>query len=188
MSAVLPSILNYAHQILAQAIQVGDTVIDATAGNGHDTLFLAQQVGENGKVWAFDIQNQAIENTQQRLKNAQICHRVQTILASHEHIADYVAQPVAAAIFNFGYLPGGDKQLTTQTQSSLNAVQSVLKLLKKGGVAVLVLYPGHPEGAIESQVLQQFAANLPQPLFSVAHYAFINRKNQPPHIIMIEKQ
>lgn len=185
--AIVQNILPFAHHALKAAICEGDVVVDATAGNGHDTLFLAQLVGETGKVWAFDVQEAALKNTQMRLQTACMHQRVQTVLDSHARIADYVCDSIAAAVFNFGYLPGGDKSITTQTQSSIQAVEAVLSLLKEGGVAVLVLYPGHEEGAEETAALKTFIANLPQKAFNVAHYAFLNRRNAPPQVVLIEK-
>ncbi|WP_037586303.1 class I SAM-dependent methyltransferase [Stenoxybacter acetivorans] len=184
---LLENSLAFSHSLLSRHVQAGDIVVDATAGNGHDTVFLAQYVGEYGQVYAFDIQEIALQRTQERLQQAKLAKRVQLIHASHADLAEYVPPNIATVMFNFGYLPGGDKQLSTQTHSSLAALQSALKLLAVGGVVSAVLYPGHFAGAAESAAVLQWAQNLPQQAFSVLQYGFINQRNQPPILLVIEK-
>ncbi|QEY26551.1 tRNA (mnm(5)s(2)U34)-methyltransferase [Neisseria zalophi] len=183
----LTNILPFAHYLLSNAVKPGDTVIDGTAGNGHDTLALAQMVGANGKVWAFDIQAQALAQTAARLDQAGARAQVAYIQAGHERLADYVAEPITAAIFNFGWLPGGDKTLTTQADTSIRALESALHLLKSGGLLAAVLYPGHEAGNREAAAVEQWAALLPQQQYSVLKYGFINRRNQPPYLLAAEK-
>ncbi|MCF7521761.1 class I SAM-dependent methyltransferase [Neisseria sp. ZJ106] len=183
MLAILP----FAHSLLQHAIRSGDCVLDGTAGNGHDTLLLARCVGDSGTVYAFDIQETALAATRQRLQQADMLRQVRLIHAGHQRLSEFVRRPLAAAVFNFGYLPHGDKTITTQAETSIQAVAQTLNLLKTGGIAVLVLYHGHAAGKTEAQALLDYAAKLPQQQFKVLQYQFINQQNSPPFILAIEK-
>ncbi len=105
----------------------------------------------------------------------------------HENLKQYVSEPLNAAIFNFGWLPGGDKSLTTHTETSIPALCATLSLLKEGGMLIAVLYPGHENGKQEAEVIEQWAKNLPQEQFAVLRYGFTNRKNNPPYLLAFEK-
>ncbi|MDO5059801.1 MAG: class I SAM-dependent methyltransferase, partial [Neisseria sp.] len=133
MSSPLLPILPFAHQLLRAHLREGDTALDGTAGNGHDTLLLAECVGRQGKVYAFDVQQAALATTEGRLNNAGLRHRVELIAAGHERAAEFVPQGIAAAVFNFGWLPGSDKSITTQAETSVAALQAAVSLLKNGG-------------------------------------------------------
>ena len=122
----LQRVLQYAQFLLKETVETGDIVVDATAGNGYDTTFLAQLVGENGHVFAFDVQQQAIESTNKRLTEVGMANRVSTILDGHENVAQYVQQPISAAIFNLGYLPGSEHQIITKPNTTLQAIESEL--------------------------------------------------------------
>lgn len=184
---MLLNILDFVHKNIQQTVQAGDTVIDATAGNGHDTLFLASCVGAQGKVVAFDIQATALEATSNRLAKAGYSERVQLIHAGHEHLSEYIKSKVSAIIFNLGYLPGGDKNCTTQANTTLKAMQSGLNLLTDNGVLAAVLYPGHEQGKIEAETIQTWAQSLPQQQIAVLKYAFINRINDAPFALILQK-
>ncbi|HFC6749253.1 TPA: class I SAM-dependent methyltransferase [Neisseria meningitidis] len=183
---LLKNILPFAHCLLRQALPEGGNALDGTASNGHDTLFLAQTAGIRGKVWAFDIQPQALSRTRCRLKEARY-ENVQLILDGHENLKQYVSEPLNAAIFNFGWLPGGDKSLTTRTETSIAALSATLSLLKENGMLIAVLYPGHENGKQEAEAVGQWAKNLPQEQFAVLRYGFTNRKNSPPYLLAFEK-
>ena len=137
-------------------------------------------------MWAFDVQPQALNNTRCRLKEAG-CSNVQLIPDGHENLKQYVSEPLNAAIFNFGWLPGGDKSLTTRTETSIPALCATLSLLKEGGMLITVLYPGHENGKQEAEAIEQWAKELPQEQFAVLRYGFINRKNSPPYLLAFEK-
>lgn len=181
------NILPFAHQLLAGHLKDGDAALDGTAGNGHDTVFLAQSVGRTGKVWAFDVQEQAIAETRTKLAAQNLSDRVVLVHDSHQHIGHYIRQDLDAAVFNFGWLPGADKSITTVAESSLAALRSTLLLLKPGGLAVAVLYSGHDSGHIEADAVEAWAQFLPQQEFSVLKYHFINRRNHPPYLLAIQK-
>ncbi|WP_314342798.1 class I SAM-dependent methyltransferase [Simonsiella muelleri] len=183
----LQGILPFAHSLLSGCLKTGDIAVDGTMGNGNDTLFLAQLVGETGKVYAFDIQAAALLATERRLREADVLTRVSLIQVGHENLAQYVPQNVAAAVFNFGYLPRGNHAITTLPETSLQAIQSALNLLKINGLLVLVVYHGHEMGKLESHAINHFVEQLPQNAFRVLRYEFVNQANCPPYILAIEK-
>lgn len=181
----LELILPYVKTLLKSTISAGDQVIDATSGNGHDTLFLAQLVGINGHVYAFDVQKTAIEATLLRLGKSR--ENVTVIHAGHETISSYVTAEISAAVFNLGYLPGADHSIITSPKTTIQAIESCLNLLKVGGLVVLVVYHGHEGGGYERDGLLDFVQNLPQSYVQVLKYEFINQQNQPPFVLAIEK-
>lgn len=182
------NILEFVHYSLAEVIETGDTVLDGTAGNGHDTLFLAQTVGAGGQVYAVDISPQAIENTRKILEKSALLCRVRLICGSHADAENFPKTPIAAAVFNLGYLPGGDKSRCTQPQSSVQALANALKILKKGGRTAVALYRGHSGGKEEAAAVENWAQTLPQQAFQVLRYQFANRSADAPYALIIEKR
>lgn len=180
-------ITEVAHQMLAGRIEPGDKVLDATAGNGHDTLFLAEKVGETGKVYACDIQEEAIQHTRERLHAHGMEQRVELHLMSHADVPEEWG-PLAAAVFNLGYLPGSDETVITRGETTLIAVKKILSLLSNGGMLLLVFYVGHEGGKKEAEELEVFIGNLPFKEYMVLKYQYINPANDPPYIVAIEKK
>ncbi len=183
----LERVLQYAQTLLKSAVNEGDIAVDATAGNGHDTLFLAQLVGDDGFVYAFDVQKQAVDATLHRLLDNALEHRALVLKDGHENVAKYVNKPVAGAIFNLGYLPGSDHEVITRPNTTIQALESLLKLLKVGGIIVLVIYHGHEGGKEERDEVIRFVSELPQKYIHVLRYEFLNQKNDPPFVIALEK-
>lgn len=183
----LQRVLQYAQFLLQDTIVNGDIVVDATAGNGYDTTFLAQLVGQDGHVYAFDVQQQAIDATQNRLVEAGLSDRVSVILDGHENVSNYVKEPIQAAIFNLGYLPGSQHEIITKPDTTVRAIENLLHLLKVGGIIVLVVYYGHEGGKDERDQVIEFVSSLPQKKVHVLRYEFINQKNDPPFVIALEK-
>lgn len=183
----LERVLQYAQTLLKSAVTEGDIAVDATAGNGHDTLFLAQLVGDDGFVYAFDVQKQAVDATLHRLLDNALEHRALVLKDGHENVAKYVNKPVAGAIFNLGYLPGSDHEVITRPNTTIQALESLLKLLKVGGIIVLVIYHGHEGGKEERDEVIRFVSELPQKYIHVLRYEFLNQKNDPPFVIALEK-
>lgn len=143
-----------AHTILRSFLREGDHAVDTTAGNGHDTLFLAGCVGPSGHVHAIDIQEEAIANARSRIEQAGLTSRVTWHVADHRHMADLLSGlEFAAIIFNLGYLPGGAHDKTTRSESSLHALHASATLLRPGGLLSVLCYPGHPEGAEEARLI-----------------------------------
>lgn len=183
----LERVIQYAQTLLKMSVSEGDIAVDATAGNGYDTLFLANLVGDDGYVYAFDVQKEAVDATLHRLLDNALEHRAIVLKDGHENVEKYVHKPVAAAIFNLGYLPGSNHEIVTQPNTTIQAIESLLKLLKIGGIIVLVVYHGHEGGKEERDEVIQFVSELPQKHVHVLRYEFINQKNDPPFIIALEK-
>ncbi|MCA9041451.1 MAG: class I SAM-dependent methyltransferase [Planctomycetaceae bacterium] len=152
-----------AHDILSSVIQPGDIVIDATAGNGVDTQFLAEQVGPDGRVFAFDIQQDAIDQTALRLMNADLAN-VTLFCVSHSEMFEYIPPEyhgfVKAIMFNLGYLPKGDKRLITQPATSIAALEQAVQLLAPGAMLTILLYPGHFGGDAEAAAVEEWCQEL----------------------------
>jgi hypothetical protein len=187
------SILSFAHALVRERVRPEDIVIDATMGNGHDTLFLAGLVGGSGLVYGFDVQDAALTATRARLASAGVpVPRCELLLRDHAEMAaalpDDASGRIGAVMFNLGYLPGGDHSVITAPASTLRALESALTLLRVGGVLTAVLYPGHEGGAEESNAVEAWAAALPQERFQVLTYRFLNQRNTPPYVVAVEKR
>ena len=174
--------LEMAHDFLAQVITQEDIVVDATMGNGHDTLFLAKLAKQ---VYAFDIQEQALEKTSQRLQEAGLTN-AELILQGHETVDQFVTK-VKAAIFNLGYLPSADKSIITQPQTTIEALDKLCQMLAKGGRIAIMIYYGHEGGDIERDAVMDFVSQLPQQEYTATIYRTLNQINNPPFLVMIEK-
>ena len=174
--------LEMAHDFLAQVITKDDVVVDATMGNGHDTLFLAKLAKQ---VYAFDIQEQALEKTSQRLQETGLTN-VELLLQGHETVDQFVKE-VKAAIFNLGYLPSADKSIITQPQTTLDALNKLCHMLVKGGRIAIMIYYGHEGGDIERDAVLDYVSQLPQEEYTATIYRTLNQINNPPFLVMIEK-
>ncbi len=188
MAYLLRSARYLSADILKEAVQKGDTVIDATMGNGHDTLYLCELVGENGRVIAFDVQAAAVENTKKRLEDARMAERAVLYHKGHEHMDEAGVTDVSAIVFNLGWLPGGDKSVTTLWETTRIALEKALMLLKPHGVLLLCAYPGHAEGDRERSEVTNFLASLPPQQYNVLHQRFINAGPGAPENFVIQKQ
>ena len=171
-----------AHDFLAQVITKDDVVVDATMGNGHDTLFLAKLAKQ---VYAFDIQEQALKKTSQRIQEAGLTN-VDLILQGHETVDQFVTE-VKAAIFNLGYLPSADKGIITQPQTTIESLDKLCQMLIKGGRIAIMIYYGHEGGDIERDAVLDFVSQLPQQEYTATIYRTLNQINNPPFLVMIEK-
>lgn len=177
-----------AHDVMHQVVRAGDTVIDATLGNGHDTVMLATLVGETGHVIGFDIQPDAVERTAARLTEAGLIERCELYAEGHQHIADRVQKPIRAAVFNLGWLPGGNKAITTLWETTHTAISAALSLLEKGGVCTVCAYPGHAEGDRERFALMDWLATLRPQEYNVLQHRFLNAGPGAPECFVIQKQ
>lgn len=186
---MLHSAMRYSHTLLSDILSKGDIAVDATVGNGHDTLFLSQKVKDEGHVYGFDIQQLAIDNTKKRLDNHQ-CHNVTLFHTGHENIGHYLDDTIQinGAIFNLGYLPSSDKSIITLFETTKQAIDWIINHLAPKGRCVLVLYYGHPGGNEEKEAVINYCATLPQDQFQVMTYQFINQRNCPPICLCIEKK
>ncbi len=176
------SLTNRVHQKLEPLIQAAckqtDYIaIDATAGNGHDTLFLARHIAHQGQIFAFDIQKQAIDNTYQRLNEAELAGRVSLFCAGHEtmleHIPHSLHGKVNLIMFNLGYLPHADKSVITHKTTTIQALNAAIGLIASNGRISILAYPGHAGGETEVMAIISWLENLPD--------AFIVIKHKPLH-------
>lgn len=152
------SLTRKAHELIAEVVDLGDIAVDATVGNGHDTLFLACCVGSEGKVVGFDVQEKALDETRRRFLCEGVEDRhVELHHESHDQLASHVTpDSLAAVVFNLGYLPGSDKALITQMDTTLNALNQSVDCLRKGGTLSVMCYPGHAGGDIEAEAVKQW--------------------------------
>ena len=188
MSYELKSARYLAREVILQTVEPGDTAVDATMGNGHDTRMLCEAVGPEGRVYAFDVQAQAVEETRKRLQEQGLDGRAELILTGHERMAEYVKGPVKAVMFNLGWLPGGDHEVTTRWETTLAAVKSALNLLCSIGVLVICAYPGHAEGEREKRELTAFLSGLDNRRYNVLHQRFLNAGPGAPECFVVQKQ
>lgn len=175
------------HAYLDMVVGEGDTVVDATAGNGYDTVFLAQKVGPQGMVYAFDIQQNALTRTANLLEEDKLLSRVNLIGESHICISEHINVPLAAAVYNLGYLPGGDHSIVTEAHTTCESIKQALALLKPGGLITVILYPGHPEGLREKEKLIPFCESLLPSQYAALHMERLNRQTTPPELLIIQK-
>ncbi len=175
-------------EILRPLIGPGDLVIDATAGNGHDTLFLAECVGDAGKVLAFDLQEAALISARSRVLAAGFSGRVKFFQESHaEMAARAVEESVAVVMFNLGYLPGENHDLTTESTATLAALEAAARLLKRGGVLSVICYPGHPAGAAEAVAVESWLAARAIHGWRIAKYGAIGTRKPAPFLLLAMK-
>ena len=181
-------ITQYCHERIKQMIKNPFLCIDATAGTGKDTTFLAALVGEKGRVISMDIQEMAIEQTKLRLAKEQLSDRVEFVLDSHAHMDRYAKEgSVSLIVFNLGYLPGGDHSIATMADSSRKAVETGLRLLKKGGLMTLCIYSGGDTGFQERDAMLDFIRQLDPHRYLVIQSEYVNRPNDPPIPVLIIK-
>lgn len=167
-------------------VKKGDTVIDATLGNGNDTLKLAMAVGKTGRVYGFDIQELAIKNTGELLlKNA--IENAELILASHSEIDKYVKEGIKCAVFNLGYLPGGDHRVQTKADTTITAVEKCMELLCSDGFISLTIYYGKNSGTEEKDELMKYFKTIDHKKYTVCVHDLYNRPNNPPLTVIITK-
>jgi len=183
------SALGVAHRVIAANVPSGALCIDATAGNGGDTVFLASLVGEGGRVIAMDIQEAAVRSTQKNILEHGCSGIASVVLKSHEFIDELAApETVDCIVFNFGWLPGGDHGVFTLPETSVAAADKSLALLKRGGLLSLCLYYGRNNGYAERDALLHWAAGLDSTHYNVMRCDFLNRVNDPPFPVFIVKE
>lgn len=175
-----------AHFFLSERVAPGDRVLDATCGNGQDTLLLAELVGENGRVWAFDLQPDAIQATCALLERKGCLDRVELIPAGHDHISELVPGPLAAAVFNLGYLPGGDTAFVTRPETTVAALSQALELVRPGGIITISIYTGHEGGEEEARAVEAWCRGLSPRSFNVWQHRQLNRPEYAPYLILVE--
>ncbi|MFK8036232.1 MAG: class I SAM-dependent methyltransferase [Hyphomicrobiales bacterium] len=174
-----------AHHLIGKSLHSGDWALDATVGNGHDTLFLAKSVGQSGRVFGFDVQSTAIAETAKRVDGYS---QVTLFQVGHEMLSDYLPKDaqLSVAMFNLGYLPGGPREIITGADTTVAALDQALARLKIGGLVTLVLYSGHCGGDTEASTVQAFTKNLGEE-FTVAQFKRFNSNRTAPELLAIER-
>ncbi|WP_438831138.1 tRNA (mnm(5)s(2)U34)-methyltransferase [Streptococcus pluranimalium] len=175
--------LEFSHDFLEEVLDNDSVALDATMGKGNDTVFLAKQ---SRRVYAFDVQEEALEKTRQRLVIEGLTN-VDLILDGHENLDHYVREPLRAAIFNLGYLPSADKSIITKPHTTLQAIEKVLDRLEVGGRLAIMVYYGHEGGEMEKDAILNFVRQLDQKAYTVMLYQALNQINTPPFLVMVEK-
>lgn len=176
----------WCHEIIRSQALAGGFYIDATMGNGNDTLMLCELAGETGKVTAFDIQKKALENTERLLEQHGYRDRALLILDGHENMDQYVQEGTADVIcFNFGYLPGGDHAISTTAETSITAIKKGLAILKPGGMMSLCIYSGGDTGFEEKEQILEYLKSLSPREYTVILNQYYNRGNHPPVPVFI---
>ena len=172
---------------ISQHLSPGDVAVDFTMGNGNDTLYLSRAVGPTGRVYAFDIQQEALDSTADLLTSSGAPENYQLICASHHLAKDYVKEPIKAGMFNLGYLPrSGKKAVTTMRVTTLPAVQAALELLAPDGVLIVAIYPGHEEGALEGEMLREYFSTLSRFRICASEFRILNSPTSP-YFFLLEK-
>lgn len=178
-------LLDLHKQFILTHLRPGDTAVDFTMGNGHDTEFLSKTVGPDGHVYAFDIQEAAIASTAAHLREAGCPENYTLIHASHHLLKDYVHEPFRAGMFNLGYLPGGDKRITTMRQTTMPAIEAALDLLAPDGILNIAVYPGHAEGDAEGKMICEYLSGISRYRVCATLVRIINSPTSP-FFIMVE--
>ncbi|GFN35414.1 tRNA 5-(aminomethyl)-2-thiouridylate-methyltransferase MnmM [Tepidimicrobium xylanilyticum] len=179
--------VDLAKKLMCFYVKEGYRVCDCTVGNGNDTVLLAKLVGESGKVYGFDIQSVALNITREKLYNENLENRVILIEDGHENIDKHVNENINFAIYNLGYLPGGNKKIKTNVNTTLISLEKSLSLLKSNGLLLVTCYTGHEGGIEEKEGVMNFLRSLRQNEYHVIEFNFLNQKNYPPTLYGVEK-
>ncbi len=176
--------------LLEDIVSPGDTVVDATCGNGNDTLILATLVGSSGRVIAIDTQMRAIDATREKLASSTGFQTVELIQDSHDNLTEIVegASSIRVIVFNLGYLPGGDTGSVTQPESTTSAIGKALDLIDVDGAVLVTIYPGHVGGSEEAHQVDILVSNLDPKRFSVARYQWINQSSTHPYVLIFHRR
>ncbi len=189
MNRLLGRAAGASHELVREVLRPGSIAVDATAGAGHDTLFLAQTVGPSGQVYAFDVQQTALEETRLLLEHAGLTGFTHLLPTGHEHIKEALPPEIYgrldAVMYNLGWLPGSDKRVVTQAQTTTASLKAACELLAPGGIITIVLY-AHEAGKIEAKAVEQFCSQLTGSLSAFSLHR-LNRSGAP-YMIAITKQ
>ena len=180
-------LLDLHKQFILTHIKEGDVVVDFTMGNGHDTEFLSKTVGESGHVYAFDIQQSAVDSTAKNLKAAGCPDNYTLICDSHHNVKNYVKGPIKAGMFNLGYLPGSDKTVTTMRETTLPAIEAAIDLMDRDAIILIAVYPGHAEGEAEGKMICEYLSSLSRYKVCATRINILNSPTSPFFIIIENK-
>ena len=180
MFKYVSGVTELSHDIIEKYVLNKNIAVDCTLGNGHDTDFLYPLFN---KVYAFEIQKDPAENyLKKNIEN------VEVINDGHENINKYIEDQVDCFMYNLGYLPGGDKEITTKVSTTLESIKIATSILSEGGIITIAIYSGHNEGMDEKTCILEYVKSLPKNKYGVMLHQFINRNNEPPCLLVIEKK
>ena len=184
----MTDLLTLQKSFILSHLKKGDVCADFTMGNGHDTAFLSKTVGESGRVYAFDIQQKALESTQKTLDSEGCVNNYTLICDSHHNAKNYIKEKIKAGMFNLGYMPGsGNKALTTKRETTLPAVIDAIDLLDADGILLIAVYPGHEEGSLEGLMLEEYFKTVSRFEMSISRFQIINSPTSP-YFFIVEKK
>ena len=175
------------HMLMQRFVQAGCLAIDATCGNGKDTLQLAGLVGDSGHVWAFDIQQEALHRTAARLEEAGLAARVTLVHQGHEQLGRVVESQVGMVVFNLGWLPGAPREIATTAETTLQALEAALAALIPGGVLLITCYPGHCGGDNEAAAVTAWCSGLSPRNCFVWRMGQLNVADTAPYCLLVQK-
>ncbi len=180
-------LLSLQKQFILTHLHEGDVAVDFTMGNGHDTEFLSKTVGESGRVFAFDIQEQAVASTAENLKKSGCPQNYTLIRDSHHNAKKYVDTPIKAGMFNLGYLPGGNKSITTMRETTLPAIEAAIELMDRDAIILVAVYPGHAEGDAEGKLICEYLSGLSRHKVCATRINILNSPTSPFFIVIENK-
>lgn len=188
---ILNNILSYAKCVLLEVLEHGSIAIDATVGNGYDTVFLAQQVGQDGRVFGFDVQKEAIDQTREKLNEECLPNNWKLFHKGHENMLEVIPEKyhgkISVVVFNLGFLPGSDKSIVTKADTTLKALDSSLKMLAVGGIICIAIYAGHPGGEEEDIAVREFCSTLDYHSVRVIQSEMTNKPGFPIRLLFLAK-
>jgi len=179
------SVTEIVHDLVRPHLKPGDTALDGTAGNGHDTLFLAECVGPTGRVIAWDIQAVALERTAVLLSQHEVTW-VESTLGDHAEL-EFERDGFAAVIFNLGYLPASDRSICTSASKSVRAIRSAVGHLSPGGILAVLAYTGHLGGAEEAAAVGELLASFPPDAYNFLEVIIPAGRSAPPRLFVLQR-
>lgn len=181
------SVTEIVHDLVRPHVRPGDTALDGTAGNGHDSLFLARCVGPTGRVIAWDIQPLAIDRTTALLAKHGVTW-VELILGDHADLDRTPGSPLSAALFNLGYLPASDRSIVTTTASSVRAIHAAVGFLRPGGILTVLAYTGHCGGAEEAEAIRVLLASQSPVEYKFREVTIPAGRTAPPKLFALKRR
>lgn len=177
---------DFTSMLIKSYVKENHICLDGTVGNGNDTMKILNTLNGTGKIYGFDIQEDAINHTESLIFSRNYKTEVLLIKDSHEYVDRYIKERINFAIYNLGYLPGGDKNIKTNYTSTIISIKKVLDLLAPNGILLITVYLGHPGGMDEYTAINDYLETLEQKNYNVFKLKFINQKNNPPIIFGVE--
>ena len=181
------NMIKVARKLLVDKVKLANVIMDATCGNGFDTLFLAENADANSKIFAFDIQSEAIKSSKILLAENKLSDKVTWICDNHINFEQYVSNKIDIVVLNLGYLPSGDKNCTTTATTTSILLEKLILNLNVGGVIAITAYPGHSEGQAENIKLREFLQKLSSKVFTVGIFKMLNHSDKAPVFYILEK-